>query len=399
MDVQAYQTPPRWWSPQLTKRRFRFWKFIRRRIRVKHHRLLEVEVRGLENLQKCLDQQHGIMITPNHSCHADPSALYWVADQMKIPFYFMAASQIFMKANWLRLLILRHHGCFSVNREGTDIRAFKQAVDIVRNQLHPLVIFPEGEIYHINKRVTPFLDGPSAIALNACKQAERPVSVVPCGIRYQYIDNPMEELLELMDRLEEQLLWRPKRNLILRKRIYQFAEAILGLKEKQYMGNTQQGTLPDRIQALAEYILQALEKKCGITKPAATLPERVKACRRNSIQNTEDDTLSDALHLSAEIDLDDLFVVTQLFSYPGTYVSKKPSIEDIAEVLDKFEEDILKEPTASIRATRRAIIAFGEPIPIEREKGGKNQVHALTEQLENSVQALLDGIHFEGDET
>jgi 1-acyl-sn-glycerol-3-phosphate acyltransferase len=394
MDVQTYQTPPRWWSPQLTPGRFRFWRFMRRRIRVKHLHLLEIEIQGLENLRKYLDEPHGIMITPNHSCHADPSALYWVADQLRIPFYFMAASQIFMRANWLRLLVLRHHGCFSVDREGTDIRAFRQAVDILRNKPHPLVIFPEGEIYHINKRVTPFLDGPSAIALNACKQAERPIVLVPCGIRYQYIDNPMGELLELMDQLEKQLLWRPKRNLILRKRIYQFAEAILGLKETEYLGNTQTGTLPERIQTLAEYILQRLENTYGITNPASTLPERVKACRRNAIQNTEDDTLSDARHLAAEVDLDDLFIVTQLFSYPGTYVSAKPTIEDMAEVLDKFEEDILKKPTAGIRASRRAIITFGEPILVERDKGARNQVHALTEQLENSVQTLLDGVQF-----
>ena len=106
-----------------------------------------------------------MLITPNHSCHADPSVLYWVADQLRIPFYFMAAWQIFMRANWFRLLVLRHHGCFSVDREGTDIRAFRQAVEILRNKSHPLVIFPEGEIYHINKCVTPFRDGPSAIAL------------------------------------------------------------------------------------------------------------------------------------------------------------------------------------------------------------------------------------------
>lgn len=332
------------------------------------------------------------MITPNHSCHADPTVLYWVADQLKTPFYFMAASQIFMRANWLRLMVLRHNGCFSVNREGNDIRAFKQAVDILRNKPYPLVIFPEGEIYHINKKATPFLDGPSAMALNASKQSERPISIIPCGIRYQYIENPMEELLELMDRLEEQLLWRPKRNLILRKRIYQFAEAILGLKEKEYLGDTQTGTLPERIQALAEYILQSLEKKYGITTLADTLPERVKACRRNAIQTSEDDTLSNARLMSAEVDLDDLFIVTQLFSYPGTYVSKKPTVEDMAEVLDKFEEDVLKKPTAGIRASRRAVIAFGEPIPIVREKSVKNQVHVITEQLETCVQGLLDRI-------
>lgn len=361
-------------------------------MRVKYHRLMEIEICGLENLQQCLNEKQGIMITPNHSCHADPTVLYWVADQLRTPFYFMAAWQIFLKANWLRLIVLRHHGCFSVDRDGTDIRAFRQSVDILQNQPYPLVIFPEGEIYHINKRITPFHDGPAAIALSAGKHTERPISFVPCGIRYQYITSPVEELLELMDRLEEQILWRPKRNLILRKRIYQFAEAILGLKEKEYLGHTRKGTLPERIQALAEHILHGLERKYSLDDRSASLPERVKECRRHAIQLTEDTALSEQDHEDAKINLDDLFVVTQLFSYPGTYASEKPTVEEMAEMLDKFEEDVLRRSTASIRGTRRAVIAFGKPIPVEPGKGGKSQTHALTEQLEKDVQALLDNI-------
>jgi 1-acyl-sn-glycerol-3-phosphate acyltransferase len=395
MDVQPYQTPPRWWSPLLSPGWFRFWRWVRKLIRVKHHRLEDIEIRGLENLRKCLTEKQGILIAPNHSCHADPTVLYWVADQLKTPFYFMATWQIFMRANWYRLLILRHHGCFSVDRDGTDIRAFRQAVEILKNKPYPLVIFPEGEIYHINKRVTPFLDGPSAIAHAAAKHTDRPVVCIPCGLRYQYVTNPMEELLELMDRLEQQLLWRPKRNLILRKRIYQFAEAILGLKEKEYLGETRTGTLPERIQALAESILQGLETKYGITHRASTLPERVKACRRHAIRLAEDETLSEQEHEAAKIDLDDLFIVTQLFSYPGTYASKKPAIEDMAEVLDKFEEDVLKKTSAGIRASRRAVIAFGEPIPVEPDRSGKAGIHALTEKLEEDVQTLLDNIQLE----
>jgi 1-acyl-sn-glycerol-3-phosphate acyltransferase len=395
MDLQPYQTPPRWWSPLLSRGWFRFWRGLRERIRVKYHRLMAVEIQGLENLQQCLAEKKGILIAPNHSCHADPTVLYWVADQLKTPFYFMATWQIFMRASWIRLMVLRHHGCFSVDRDGTDIRAFRQAVDILKDRPHPLVIFPEGEIYHINKRVTPFLDGPSAIAHTAAKHTDRPVVCIPCGIRYQYITSPLDELLDLMDRLERQLLWRPKRSLILRKRIYQFAEAVLGLKEKEYLGNTQTGTLPERIHALAEFILRNLEDRYGIPNRAPTLPERVKACRRHAIQIKEDESLSAQEHESAATDLDDLFIVTQLFSYPGTYVSAKPTIEDMAEVLDKFEEDILRQSTAAIRGTRRAVIAFGKPMTVERKPDGKPQIHALTEKLEQAVQALLDGIQME----
>ena len=393
MDEQPYQTPPRWWSPMLSPVWFRFWGWMRTRIRVRYHHLLDIEIQGLENLKQCIAAGQGILITPNHSCHADPTVVYQVADELRLPFYFMAAWQIFQNASRMRLLVLRHHGCFSVDREGTDIRAFRQALEILQNKPYPLVIFPEGAIYHINKRITPFRDGPAAIALTAAKHTGRPVVCVPCGIRYQYIDTPMEELLELMDRLEEQILWRPKRNLILRKRIYQFAEAILGLKEKEYLGETQLGTLPERIQALTEFILQGLENRYGIQERDSILPERVKACRRHAIQRMENTALSEGERDLAKIDLDDLFVVIQLFSYPGTYVSARPAIEDMAEMLDKFEEDVLRRSTAGIRGTRRAVIAIGKPIPVESGKGGKARIHALTEQLEIAVQTLIDGIN------
>lgn len=392
MDAQHYKPPQQWWSPQLTKNRFRFWRFIRRRIRVEHHRLLEVEIRGLENLTNCLNDGHGIMICPNHSCHADPSVMYWVADQLKSPFYFMAAALIFARANWLRRLILRQHGCFSVDRNGTDICAFRQAVEILQCKPYPLVIFPEGEIYHINKRITPFLDGPAAMALSASKRAERPISLVPCGIRYRYIDDPTKELEQLMDRLEERIIWRPQRHLILKDRIHQFAQAILGLKEREFLGRTQSEPLPERIKALSEIILTRLEEKYGIHGDTSPVPERVKQCRRQAIQLIEDETLGQSEHDAAQTDLYDLFVVIQLFSYPGNVSSGTPTIEEIAETMDKFEEDVLQAPTASIRGSRRAVVEFGKPILVERGKGGKEQIHALTEQLETQVQALLDGI-------
>lgn len=395
MDLQPYQTPPRWWSPMLSPGAVRFWKFVREQVRVKHHRMLDIEVEGLEYLQQCIREKHGILITPNHSCHADPAVLYWVADQLHSPFYFMATWQIFQRASWFRLLILRQHGCFSVDRDGTDIRAFRQAVDILQNRPYPLVIFPEGEIYHINKRVTPFRDGPAAIALMARKHADRPITCIPCGIRYQYTTDPTPELLTLMDRLEEQIIWRPKRHLNLQERIYHFAEAILGVKEQEYLQHTQAGTLPERIRSLAEFILSGLEDKYGLTNRTLTIPERVKLCRRHAIKLVEDETLPPDEHDAAKMDLDDIFVVTQLFSYPGNVSSGNPTIEEIAETMDKFEEDILRAPSASIRGTRRAVVKFGKPISVQLGKGGKNETHMLTEKLEERVQGLLDDLHSE----
>ena len=45
--------------------------------------------------------------------------------------------------------------------------------------------------------------------------------------------------------------------------------------------------------------------------------------------------------VEARRDLEDLFLVIQIFSYPGDYVRLNPTVERVAETLMKCEEDIL----------------------------------------------------------
>lgn len=173
MNIYSYQVPPRWWGPMLSPFFFKVWRGVRSTARRKKFGISEVEVRGIGNLTKAMDSRRGVLITPNHSSHADPLVLCKTSEEAGQPFYYMAAWQVFARSNVFRRLVLRQHGCFSVDREGTDMRAFRQAVDVLRNRDNPLVIFPEGEIYHVNDRVTPFRDGPAAIAITASKKSKQ----------------------------------------------------------------------------------------------------------------------------------------------------------------------------------------------------------------------------------
>ena len=100
-------------------------------------RLLEIEVRGLEHLRAVVESGHGVLITPNHSGHADTFILYHAADEIARPFYFMAAWQVLGLTNPVRRAVLRWHGCFSVDREGTDLTAFKRVGQLVAVIDHP----------------------------------------------------------------------------------------------------------------------------------------------------------------------------------------------------------------------------------------------------------------------
>jgi hypothetical protein len=94
-------------------------------------------------------------------------------------------------------------------------------------------------------------------------------------------------------------------------------------------------------------------------------------------------------------DLTDLFLVMQLFSYPADYLAGKPSLERLAETVDKLEEDILHVRTASLRGTRRAILSFGEPVLAE-PNAARGSALAITRALEGRVQNLLDDMNGSG---
>jgi 1-acyl-sn-glycerol-3-phosphate acyltransferase len=388
MNRQPFEKPPKWWSPKLSHGWIRFWKPFLRREQLRRHQLVDVQISGLQQLRSAIDQGNGILITPNHPGHSDCFPIYAAAHELNSPFYIMVAWQVFQNSNWIRQLILRHHGCFSVDREGTDMSALRQARSVLESAPHPLVIFPEGEVYHLNDRVTPFREGPVTIALLAAKKASRPVVCVPCAIKYRYVGDPTAELLGLMDRLEQALLWRPRTDLPLAERIYQFAAGLLTLKEIEYLGGPGTGPLPERIRRFTQHILDRLESCHGLKPADASVPERVKAARQAVIKRITELPEDSAERGKLYHDLDDLFMVVQAYSYPGDYVAECASIERIAETLDKFEEDVLGAKTASIRGPRTAHVSFGEPIPVVAN-GDRKQAGGLTRELEGRVQDLL----------
>jgi 1-acyl-sn-glycerol-3-phosphate acyltransferase len=345
----------------------------------------------MEHLSGALAGGRGVLVTPNHCDHADALVLYEASDRLGQPFHFMACYQVFTQNNRLMRQVLRWHGLFSVDREGTDLQAFRQAVEILRQSQSPLVIYPEGEIYHTNDRLTPFRAGAAAIALSAAKNPTRPIVCVPCAIKFWYVENPTPALLALMDRLERRLFWTARPELPLVERIYRLAEGLLALKEVEHHDATSSGPLPDRIAALIETILRRVQARAKLA-PGGTVPERVKALRHHAIERLAA-AAGDADRLPELQSLDDLFSVVQLFSYPGDYVLKNPSVERIAETLDKFEEDVLQAAQPAVRGRRHACVRFGEPVPVERVPGRRDAAATLTDALEGRVQQMLDEIN------
>ncbi len=385
MNPDRIVRPPRRWNPKLSPFVTALMQGECRRRAKRECGLVSYEIQNAEIVRNAVSAGHGILITPNHPTHADAYAMNAAARAARTSFYFMAAWNVFDRTHALGRWIMQKNGVFSVDREGTDVAALKIATEIVREKKHPLVIFPEGEVYHCNQRVTPFREGAAAIALMAARKANRKTICIPCALKYTYLDDPTEKLEKLMTELEQAIHWRPRPDLSLIERIYPVGGALMALKELEYLGNVRNTPLQERTQFLADYVLSTQEERYAVPHPAETIPERVKGLRRRLLEVTE----AQGVNARVDRDFDDLFFVIQLFSYPGNYVAEKPTIERVAETLDKFEEDVLMRYAPTPRGKLKVTVRFGEPIeaPAERRKSSPEE---LTLQLEGAVQAMLD---------
>lgn len=381
---------PQVWKPSVNPAMVKFLRPFRDRQRKRQIKISDIEVEGESIVQDRLKKGEGVMIMPNHSSHADPYVIYSAADQVGTALHVMATWHVFDDKSWLARWLLTKHGCFSVDREANDIGAFRLATSILQERPEPLVIFPEGEIYHCNGRVTPFREGAAAIAVAAARKSKRPITCIPCAIRYNYVDDPTESLLTTMSELERSIFWRPKTTEPLEKRIYDFAEALLMVKELEYLKNTESGRLPERIASLREHILADVEQRNEIEVSKKSVPERVKAVRKKIMEKELANDVSQEESEQLSHDMEDLFLVVQSFSYPGDYVNDHPSIDRMAETIDKFEEDVLQKTTATIKAERRVRVSFGEPVDVSGDRKVKSQATKITTTIEQRVQEMLD---------
>ena len=384
--------PPKWWEPKLSPWFVKRSARIRKYLTFRTHRVVDVHVHNEQVVRQALDSGVGVMITPNHSSHSDPHTIYDAADLIGTPLFVMATWHVFDVRSKLGQWMLQKIGCFSVDRDGADLKAFKEAIRIMKEEPFPLVIFPEGEIYHCNDQITPFLEGPATIASTAARKADRDMVIIPCAMKYKYVDDPMKDLLKVMTELERSILWRPREHMDLTERIYGFSEAILALKEIEFTGMASAGDLPERVQNLADTVLSKHESIREIDISKKTIPERVKDIRRRCVKEIidEENVVTAEERQQVYEQLDDAYFVGQLFSYPGNYVASSPTIERIAETIDKFEEDALMRPNAGIRGSRECHVYFGEPIPVTGDRKSRTPPAEVTHQLESAVQAMLD---------
>ena len=350
---------------------------------------------GLDSVSQLVDAGHTVLIAPNHADHADPHVLICLGRRHGLTFHFMAAREGF-ELSPLHAFALQRCGAFSVDREGADIASIKTAMQILRQARFPLVVFPEGEIYHHQEQLDPLNEGVCTMLLRAAKSLpnEKCAYLIPAAMLYTYEETVESSFPERLNVLEERITWKPKDEMEVVDRIYRLGEGLLALKEVEFLGSARSGSLVDRLSNLRNELVAAVEEKHLPKKGTGSIPERVKALRARIRKQLlgSDGNVSEEEQARLYDDLDTLFVTVQLYSYPGEYLRENYSVGRIAETILKLEEDVLGK--ADYPVPRDVHVKFGAPVEVkaylkEQSLNTRNAVGPLTTLLSERIQSML----------
>jgi hypothetical protein len=288
--------------------------------------------------------------------------------------------------------LLRRIGGFSVYREGVDREALKTSTAILVEARRPLVMFAEGMVSRSNDRLNPLQEGLAFSARSAAKvraKATPPGKVVihPVFLRYFFEGDLAKSVSPVLEDIEKRLSWRPQRERSLYKRICKVGQALLTLKEIEFLGEAQPGPLQERVAALIEHVLVPQEKEWlgGYRDPSVI--ERVKRLRGAIVTTLVAGNLSAEEKARRLRQLEVGYLAQQLHCYPPDYVGEDSPPERLLETVERFEEDLTD--VARVHHPLRVIIRVAPALEVNpvRERGKAED--PLMKQVRESLEEML----------
>jgi 1-acyl-sn-glycerol-3-phosphate acyltransferase len=352
--------------------------------------LEKIELRGVEQLTESLKAQHGILLVSNHPRPCDPLVLGQLSRELHQPFFTMASWHLFMNGGW-QAWLMHKLGGFSVFREGVDRTAVNTAIDILVSGERPLLIFPEGAVSRTNDRLNPLLEGVALIARTAAKRREKAESgqviVHPIVIRYRYHGDVRHAVEPVLAEIESRLTWRPLPNMPLVERIAKIGQALLTLKELEYLGQPQTGSLGERLTNLIDHLLAPLERQWLAGDGTTNTIVRVKRLRSAIVPTLTAGELSEVDKQHRWQQLADCYLAQQLSWYPPDYLRDNPTPERILETVERFEEDLTDR--ARVHRPLGAVIDVGQAIPVPAHRDRQLTGDDLLDTIENRLRMMI----------
>jgi len=361
-----------------------FPRYLRRR-----YGTSKVEIIGAEKLRASIAAGHGVLIAPNHCRDEDPFILSALAREVGQPVFVVASAHLFMGSK-LQSFLLRRAGAFSIYREGMDKQAVQTSIEILETAERPLVIFPEGHISRTNDRLTPMLEGTALIARQAAKKRakdNKKVVVHPIAVRYSFPFDVNTAAAKMLDEIEARLTWRPSRELPIHQRIRKVGAGLLALKELQYLGHTQEGTIPERVTKLIDALLTPLETEWTNGNADGHVVARVKRLRSAILPDMIKGDLDESEKARRWRLLEDANLAQQLYHYPPDYVTDNAPKARIIETIERMEEDLTGKVT--VHGPVEAKITVGDAIEVSTGREARGEADPLMTAIESQLRTML----------
>ena len=336
------------------------WRWVlngynRRRFLPKAKRITDLVVHGVETLAQATQRGDRLVLMPNHPTHADAAIMLEACRRAGLTTQMMAAYDVFLRSK-CDAFVMQRLGAFSVDREGSDPRAMKTALGVLNKGKHTLVVFPEGNVYLENDRVTPFSEGAAFIALRAAHQLKERggrVLVVPVSIKATHLYDCKPLVIERLSALAKAVDVALPAEVTPIQAMRLIGVALLHRNLKlRGLDTPETDDFHTLINHAGGVVMDKLETKLDITpKQAISLIDRVRKARQ-VIHEVRTDPERVADHAAATTWADEAMLALRLASYSDSYAASNPTLDRIEETSEKLAEDIYREmvPPAADRA-------------------------------------------------
>ena len=355
---------------------------------------------------------HPTVLAPNHAARADPAVMFLLSKRLSQQYYYLTARETFDKGKLggLCSFLLQRFGAYSIVRGTADRNAFRTTRELLSEGNASLVIFAEGEISRQNDTVMRFERGIVQLcfwALDDMKKAEvdKPLYVVPIGIKYHYPQDMWDDIDVALTELEAHILPPADRTPIGRyERLRRIGVAIFKTLAAEYQYKVDETVSLDvHIQKLKEQILSHAEGIMGIHSEADVLT-RVRSLKnlvdaevyRDVEQMTAyERKIHEELLQKFQRFYPDLERLINFIAITDGYVAEEQSPERFLDVIVRLEREVFG--TSKMRGPRIASARVGEPKDLracyDTYKAQKREtVEQITLELETAVRMLVRGV-------
>jgi 1-acyl-sn-glycerol-3-phosphate acyltransferase len=376
-----------WWPRIL---RFYLPRYLR-----KAHGVHSLEYRHVERFRAVLEAGHSIVLAPNHCRLSDPLVLGMLALQAGCYLYAMASWHLFKQSRFQTFMI-RRMGAFSIFREGNDRQAIDTAIDILVNRERPIIIFPEGALTRHNDIIEEMMEGPAFVARQVAKRLkklERPgeVVILPVAIRYAFQGDVAATLQPVLAEFEQRFSWEPQKHLPLVERIEKVGQALLALKEVEFLGSPRSGNPYERADRLVRELLERLEKDWNIKDTSGGVIARVKRLRTAILPDIVARKITPQERERRWRDLAACYYAQQLSHYPPGYILHEKNLpERLVETVERFEEDFTDQ--MRVHEPFHCVIEVGEPIPVGTQRIRDPIEDPIMAEVRRQLQSMINAM-------